>query len=541
MRTQLLSLVLLPALFAGAAQEKPEFIDMGTSVLWGQTPIGVTETSPYGGHYYFGAPDVYPQASYFNIWGWNDAPAQWGNDPRLDAVTAAFGKGYCTPSKAEMLELLRNCEYDYSLDYSINRYVLTLKSKTTGNTLRIVGGGYWSFGNDHTDARDLYLITSTCDTENHVGCYLNPDALIRKGVENSVMNERNPVSVAYQILPVYSAEKVVKAQSVSLNESTQSISVSGKVTLIATVLPDDTTDPSLVWTSSDESVATVDANGEVEGIGAGECTVTATTTDGSNVTASCVIKVIDSSSTMKFVDMGLSVMWGDCEIGASDYTQKGTYYTWGTVDHAGDYTYADAEHYATVPDGNPCTGVARDEANPTKPYDIATEVLGSKWHTPTLAQWDELVENSTVDKVKIDDVYYARFTSKINGNQLFMLGYGYLRSSSASPSMSNSVILQASDSPDADLIYNTINVVNPAVNRLPRYAFWMVPVRPVYNENTMSIEGVESDSADTLFDVYDITGRFIARGVTFDEVRSRLSRGFYLLVGSNGKTRKVAF
>ena len=107
--------------------------------------------------------------------------------------------------------------------------------------------------------------------------------------------------------------------------------------------------------------------------------------------------------------------------------------------------------------------------------------------------------------------------------------------------MSNSVILQASDSPDADLIYNTINVVNPAVNRLPRYAFWMVPVRPVYNENTMSIEGVESDSADTLFDVYDITGRFIARGLTFDEVRSRLSRGFYLLVGSNGKTRKVAF
>ena len=58
------------------------------------------------------------------------------------------------------------------------------------------------------------------------------------------------------------------------------------------ILPN-TASTNLNWTSSDELVATVNADGVVTGISAGQATITAVTTDGSNLTAQCVITVKD--------------------------------------------------------------------------------------------------------------------------------------------------------------------------------------------------------------------------------------------------------
>lgn len=48
----------------------------------------------------------------------------------------------------------------------------------------------------------------------------------------------------------------------------------------------------ITWTSSNESVATVDQNGLVTSVAGGSCTITATATDGSLVTATCFLTVI---------------------------------------------------------------------------------------------------------------------------------------------------------------------------------------------------------------------------------------------------------
>ena len=48
----------------------------------------------------------------------------------------------------------------------------------------------------------------------------------------------------------------------------------------------------MIWTSSNEAVATVDANGVVTAIALGEAVITATTTDGSDLSASCQVTVI---------------------------------------------------------------------------------------------------------------------------------------------------------------------------------------------------------------------------------------------------------
>ncbi len=61
------------------------------------------------------------------------------------------------------------------------------------------------------------------------------------------------------------------------------------VTLIATVLPEDATDKTIEWSSSNENVATVDQEGTVTIISVGSAVITAATTDGSGLKAECII------------------------------------------------------------------------------------------------------------------------------------------------------------------------------------------------------------------------------------------------------------
>lgn len=61
--------------------------------------------------------------------------------------------------------------------------------------------------------------------------------------------------------------------------------------LTATVLPENATDKTVTWTSSDETVATVDANGRVTAVSAGSAVITATAIDGGGASGSCTVAV----------------------------------------------------------------------------------------------------------------------------------------------------------------------------------------------------------------------------------------------------------
>ena len=87
----------------------------------------------------------------------------------------------------------------------------------------------------------------------------------------------------------WTAKKIVLVESVTLGKTELVLVVNeADVTLTATVKPDDATDKTVTWTSSNPAVATVDETGKVHAVAAGTATITATAGD---KTATCKITV----------------------------------------------------------------------------------------------------------------------------------------------------------------------------------------------------------------------------------------------------------
>ena len=85
-------------------------------------------------------------------------------------------------------------------------------------------------------------------------------------------------------------QEVVNVASVTLDKAEATIKVGETIKLTATIAPANASNKKVNWSSSDDSVATVDATGKVTAIKAGEAIITASTQDGDK-TATCKITV----------------------------------------------------------------------------------------------------------------------------------------------------------------------------------------------------------------------------------------------------------
>ncbi|MDR3093757.1 MAG: Ig-like domain-containing protein, partial [Bacteroidales bacterium] len=104
----------------------------------------------------------------------------------------------------------------------------------------------------------------------------------------------------------------VAVTGVTLSETTLDLLVGANATLIATVAPEEATNPTVSWESSDVNIATVDNNGKVTAINVGDATITVTTASG-NKKAACKVTVTPVAVT----DVTLNKTTLDLLVGAN--------------------------------------------------------------------------------------------------------------------------------------------------------------------------------------------------------------------------------
>ncbi len=153
--------------------------------------------------------------------------------------------------------------------------------------------------NNGTNTTKLTATVEPDDAENKNVSWksASPDiATVNEGVVTAVSVGTTTITVTTQD-GGYSASCEVTVEKgtifvtgITLDQSTISLTPGESARLTATVVPSDATDGSVIWSSSDDNVATVDETGKVTAIGKGEATITATTAD-QGLSATCKVVV----------------------------------------------------------------------------------------------------------------------------------------------------------------------------------------------------------------------------------------------------------
>ena len=120
------------------------------------------------------------------------------------------------------------------------------------------------------------------------------------------------------------------------------------------------------------------------------------------------------------VDLGLSVYWATCNLGATAPEESGDFYAWGEIKTKDDYTWDTYKwgnfKYDTIikyGSGDNKTVLELED-------DVAHVKLGGNWRMPTDAEWTELLENCTWTHSALNDVHVRCVTSNKNGNSIFL-------------------------------------------------------------------------------------------------------------------------
>lgn len=191
----------------------------------------------------------------------------------------------------------------------------------------------------------------------------------------------------------------------------------------------------------------------------------------------------------EWVDLGLSVKWATCNVGAKTAEEYGNYYAWGETKPKDEYSSDNSVTYNQ--------SISDFSGNPQ--YDAATANWGGDWRMPTEAEMDELESKCTWEWIKQNGVRGYKVTGP-NGNFIFLpaagrwshtsftdgsCGYTYYLSSTPDSSTSNYMAFLKFDSGSQGVLYGNFRDDGCSVR----------PVREWKDGETPSV-GVSVNSTD---------------------------------------------
>lgn len=135
------------------------------------------------------------------------------------------------------------------------------------------------------------------------------------------------------------------------------------------------------------------------------------------------------------VDLGLSVFWATCNLGADDPSEYGDFYAWGETETKTEYIW---ENYIFRIDGDNYQNLTFTKYNSLEGHgtvdkkvsldpedDIAHVRLGDKWRMPSFEEFNELVDSCDWTWTSRRGIAGYDVKSRVNGNSIFLPSTGY--------------------------------------------------------------------------------------------------------------------
>ncbi len=209
--------------------------------------------------------------------------------------------------------------------------------------------------------------------------------------------------------------------------------------------------------------------------------------------------------TAEYVDLGLSVKWATCNLGASSPEGYGDYFAWGETETKTDFgwnTYMwcnGSSNSLTKYNTSAMSGSVDGKTVLESGDDAASQAFGGKWRMATIKEWEELCNDKycTWTWTTVNGVQGYRITSKITGftdNSIFLPAAGYKDGTNAvSVGVRGyywSSSLDSSSSAQYVEFYSSSKITLSAIR------CFGYPVRPVYGDKQIQPGGDHEGTGD---------------------------------------------
>ena len=320
---------------------------------------------------------------YFSINNWNDKTVKLSNQSSIPTVSLASGYGQLISHTAESEDSYNITYAPCTTTYSCKYYVGTQLKKTVTQyqkgSLVIPYQPTLSSGQEFAGWYTDRAMTQPWD--------IKKDTIIED-------------------ISLY-AKIIVPVTGIELQDSLILEEIGSKAILSATVLPSNTTEKNIAWSSSDEAVATVSDTGEVTAVSVGEATITARA---GNCEASCSVEVKKKATgetpenPAKVVSIAVTAQPDLIVYKAGEHfdptgLKVAANYSDGTTEEITDYTIEPDNRALTLLDTEVIIRYTQDENTFTVVVPI--QVI------------EEISDDIVIDDLKVNDAY-----GKIDGNTI---------------------------------------------------------------------------------------------------------------------------
>ena len=156
----------------------------------------------------------------------------------------------------------------------------------------------------------------------------------------------------------------------------------------------------------------------------------------------CGTLFIHKNNGHEFVDLGLSVKWATCNVGASSPEEYGSYFAWGETCPKIDYSWENLKYCIDIADiycdkednfskyNKNADGIRDNKSLLDLDDDAAHINWGGSWRMPSNAEFNELINDCFWAWTSMNGKKGYQITSESNGNSIFLPAAGmFIRTS----------------------------------------------------------------------------------------------------------------